>query len=268
MTQTQAQDQSMTKKLIAGNWKMNGDLAGAKALCSGIVNAINDNRALLQRNDFLICPPHVHLYPLAQDLERLQGLGASAMVKLGGQDCSANENGAYTGDISAQMLQCIGCGTVILGHSERRQYHFETNALVRRKAVLVQKTGMCALICVGETETQRDSGQALSVVIDQIRESVPEEQSNAANLVIAYEPVWAIGTGKVAEPQDIFEMHGAIRDCLKEMLAQGANIRILYGGSVKPENASEILHIDHVNGALIGGASLKVESFLGIAEAV
>jgi triosephosphate isomerase len=245
------------KKLIAGNWKMNGTMAQAIRLGRGIVEAIQDHSKLLENNDFLVCPPYQHLAPVQTEL--------SMAVSLGAQDCSPFENGAYTGDVSAEMLKDMNCEYVILGHSERRQYYLESNLLIQQKAVMAGEAGLTSIICVGETEEQREAGEAQDIVEQQLAGSLASG-ATADNTVIAYEPVWAIGTGKTATAQDIADMHGFIRKTLAERLENAEKVRILYGGSVKPANAAEILAIENVNGALIGGASLKVEDFIGIAK--
>lgn len=247
------------KKLIAGNWKMNCSLDDAKGLIADIINGIHMNPKLTDNCDFLVCPPFIYLSTV-----RHASLN-HGLMSFGAQDCSTEGNGAYTGEISATMLNDSGCSHVICGHSERREYHKETDITVKAKAAKIIENGMCAIICVGESETQREFGQHIETVLSQIENCIPEG-ATAENIVIAYEPVWAIGTGKVASLDDITEMHGAIRKKLKEMLADGSNIRILYGGSVKPDNAGDIFNLDNVNGALIGGASLKAESYLGIAQ--
>lgn len=244
------------KKLIAGNWKMNGKAKDAVSLISDIEGRITSG--LLNICDFVVCPPFVHL-------SAVQGhLKASAM---GGQDCSRKESGAFTGDISAAMLKDIGASYVILGHSERRQYQEESDELIAAKAVAANAQGLVTIICVGETEAEREGGVQESVVGGQLNRSLPEGVT-AQNTVIAYEPVWAIGTGKTATAEDIRAMHAFIRGKLSEKYADGGNIRILYGGSVKPSNAAEIFGVEHVNGALIGGASLKADDFIGIAQSV
>lgn len=240
------------KNLIAGNWKMNGSMAEAIKLAQDIVAAIQDTPQILEKNDFLVCPPYVHLAPIQAEL--------SAAVALGAQDSSPFENGAYTGDISATMLKDMNCDYVILGHSERRQYYAESNMMIQQKAVLAIEAGLKAIICVGETESQREAGEHLDIVELQIAGSLASG-CTAQNTVIAYEPVWAIGTGQVATVDDITEMHDHIRGLVP------AGTRILYGGSVKPINAAEIFAVQNVNGALIGGASLKAEDFVGIAKA-
>ncbi|MAE51031.1 MAG: triose-phosphate isomerase [Micavibrio sp.] len=248
------------KMLIAGNWKMNCSLEDAKLLIADIINGIHVREGLRDRCEFLVCPSFIYMPTIRHAVLNHN------LLSFGAQDCSDQDNGAFTGDISATMLKESGCQYVIVGHSERRGYHAESNALVKAKAQKVVNNAMCAIICVGETEQQRSNGEALATVLKQLEECVPEG-ADSKNIVIAYEPVWAIGTGKVATTADIDEIHTAIRQKLKEMLADGANIRILYGGSVKPDNAGDILNIPDVNGALIGGASLQAQSFLGIAEA-
>lgn len=245
------------KKLIAGNWKMNGNAKSAEALITGIEEAIAAGPGVLEKCDFAVCPPFIHI-PMVKDLV--------SVVAIGGQDCAAKESGAYTGEIAAPMLKDVGASYVILGHSERRQYHKETDAQVAEKAVAANKAGLITIICVGETEGEREAGQQNDVVSTQLKGSIPAG-ATAANTVIAYEPVWAIGTGKTATAEDILAMHGFIREKLRAALADGGDVRILYGGSVKPGNAAEIFAVPDVNGALIGGASLKIEDYMGIAAA-
>ncbi|MCB9989148.1 MAG: triose-phosphate isomerase [Rhodospirillales bacterium] len=247
------------KKLIAGNWKMNGNKAGALALAEGIVTAIKVDPEVADKCDFLVCPPFVHIPGVAAVL--------SEDVALGGQDCADVPAGAYTGDVSADMLMDCGCEYVILGHSERRQYHKESSGLIAEKAAQAHRSGLKTIICVGETEDEREEGRAEDIVGHQLRESLPS-LVNAGNTVIAYEPVWAIGTGKVATVEDVQAMHRFIRGKLQERLADATEIRILYGGSVKPDNAGDLFRIENVDGALIGGASLKTDDFIGIAKAV
>ena len=248
------------KKLIAGNWKMNCNLDEAKWLIADVINGIHASESLTRTCEFLVCPAYIYM-PTIRHAVLNHGL-----LSFGAQDCSSEDNGAYTGEISAAMLKDSGCDYVIVGHSERREYQNENNALIRKKAKKAMQNGITAIICIGESESQREFGQAVEVVVKQLEECLPDG-ADAKNTVIAYEPVWAIGTGKTPTNEDIKEIHDAIREKLKEKLADGANIRILYGGSVKPENAADILNIDNVNGALIGGASLQAESFLGIARA-
>lgn len=245
------------KKLIAGNWKMHGDKTSAAQLTSEIIQGMD---MLTDVADFLVCAPFVHLGCVEDILK-------NSALSLGAQDCVAEEQGAFTGDISAPMLKDVGCEYVILGHSERRTLHGETSETVSQKAVAAHLAGLKTIICVGENKEEREAGEEQNVVAKQLAESVPS-CSTAGNTVIAYEPVWAIGTGLSAKPDDISSMHGFINDQMKERLESVDNLRILYGGSVKPENAKEILNMPHVEGALIGGASLKAESFLGIAKEI
>ncbi len=246
------------KKLIAGNWKMNGNAKEAGALIIGIEEAIAKNHGVVERCDFVVCPPFLHIH-LVKELASVCALGA--------QDCSDKHHGAYTGDVSPAMLHDIGVKYVILGHSERRQYHMESDSMIAAKAVAAHANELITIVCVGETESEREAGKQEHVVGGQLDTILAASTINHKNTVIAYEPVWAIGTGKTATAQDIAAMHGFIRGKLNEKLADGANIRILYGGSVKPANAAEIFGVADVNGALIGGASLKVDDFMGIAAA-
>jgi len=209
--------------------------------------------------EILVCPPASLITRAAAAVE-----GAFA---LGGQDCHPQASGAFTGDISAEMLKDAGASYVIVGHSERRQYHRERDEDVAAKARAAWRAGLTAIICIGETENERDEGRAKHVCHGQIKASVPKEAS-AANAAIAYEPVWAIGTGKTPSDDDIAAMHAHLRDCLTAHLGEaGKDMRILYGGSVKPSNAVAILSLDNVNGALVGGASLKARDFLAIIDA-
>ncbi len=245
------------KNLIAGNWKMNGSVEMAKSLASAISGGVRDHGALLEKNDFLVCPTDLHISTVSPLLKN---------ISLGAQDCSPFEVGAFTGDVSAQMLNDMGCSHVILGHSERRQYYAESNMMIKQKAVMANENSLITIICVGETEEEREQGVQNDVVSKQLSESIPDS-ANAENTVIAYEPVWAIGTGKVATIEDITSMHEHIRRTLATRFSDSRGMRILYGGSVKPANAAEIFAVENVNGALIGGASLKAEDFIGIAEA-
>ncbi len=212
--------------------------------------------------DLLVCPPAQLLIPVGEAL-------AGGPVQLGGQDCHAESSGAHTGDISAPMLADTGCSHVIAGHSERRSDHGESDAEVRAKAAAAAAAGLVPIVCLGETEAERAAGRALAVIESQLRGSLPGGGGTgaaAAGPVVAYEPVWAIGTGKTATAGDIAEAHGHIRGLLREILgrAAGDSVRILYGGSVKPDNAAEILAVDDVDGALVGGASLKADDFWAI----
>jgi triosephosphate isomerase len=211
--------------------------------------------------ELLVCPPAT----LIRDFARA-ALGSR--VAVGGQDCHAKASGAFTGELSAEMLADAGATYVIVGHSERRHYHAEKDADVCAKAAAAHRAGLIAIVCVGETQGERDAGKTLNVVRRQLRGSVPEA-SNPANLVIAYEPVWAIGTGLTPTPADVAEVHALIREELRRIVgkAEQASVRILYGGSVKPSNAGELLAVANVDGALVGGASLVATDFLGIAAA-
>lgn len=239
----------MIKPLIAGNWKMHGSRDSLSELDS-LQAHLSGHEA---KCDVLICPPATLLAQMAALLEE------SAMC-VGGQDCHFSQSGAHTGDISAAMLVDGGATHVIVGHSERRANHGESDDLVRQKAEAAIEAGLSPIICVGESQAQRRSGEALRVVDDQLLGSMP--RTNTDSIVIAYEPVWAIGTGLTASPDDIGEVHRHIRGHVSR------TTRILYGGSVKPGNAAEILSVDDVNGALVGGASLKADDFFGIITAV
>ncbi len=248
---------SVRKPLVAGNWKMNG-LKGATAEFGRILEGYG--AAQRAKVDIAICPPATLLSTFA-----VVALGSR--VAIGGQDCHARASGAHTGDISAEMIADTGATHVIVGHSERRTDHAETDAVVRAKAEAALRAGLVRILCIGETEAERRGGTTLAVIDRQMAASIPDEAS-AADLVIAYEPVWAIGTGLTPSLADIAEVHGHIRRSLTARFgAEGAAMRILYGGSVKPTNAAEILGIDDVDGALVGGASLKAADFLGIAAA-
>lgn len=257
-TKDEKEKEMSRKLLIAGNWKMNGLVAEGTNLAKGVAEAVK--KAGKVECEFLVCPPFTLLSNVKKALR-------GAKVNLGAQDCHFAEKGAHTGDISPVMLKDIGCQYVILGHSERRTDHYESNELVNKKAQAAHTAGLKTIICVGETLSEREAGKALEVCTKQIIESVPED-STSSNTVIAYEPVWAIGTGKVPTTKDVEEVHAAIRKTLAKKLGKGnANkMRILYGGSVKPNNAKELLTLEDVDGALIGGASLKVEDFMGIAK--
>lgn len=244
--------------LIAGNWKMNGTTAslGEVQKLAGLLTQGRSPRCTV-----VICPP-------ATLLERLSELAAPSGIVTGGQDCHTAVNGAHTGDVSAQMLVDAGAQFVIVGHSERRTNHGESDALVQSKALAAHAAGLVPIICVGETEAERDAGNAVSVVIGQLENSIPDDWSGH-EIVIAYEPVWAIGTGRTPTSADIAQMHDAIRSQLETRFGErGAATRILYGGSMKPSNASEILRISNVNGGLVGGASLLANDFHAIISAV
>lgn len=247
------------KTLIAGNWKMNGLSEDGQALAKGV--ALEAKKAARKDCEFLICPPFT-----------LLGLAKKAIkgsrVMLGAQDCHFAEKGAHTGDISPVMLKDAGCQYVIVGHSERRTDHYESDELVQKKAAAAIAAGLRVIICIGETEAERDAGKTIDICTAQINGSVPE-CSTAQNTVIAYEPVWAIGTGRTPTTAEVEDVHAAIRKVIGKKLgrANANKMRILYGGSMKPSNAKELLALPDVDGGLIGGASLKVADFMAIAEA-
>jgi triosephosphate isomerase len=245
------------RPLIAGNWKMNGLLASTAELEKIITGAAT----LAASADFLICPP-------ATLVARFAEIARGSVVAIGAQDCHAKPAGAFTGDISAEMLKDAGAGAVIVGHSERRQGHHESDSEVRAKALAAGRAGLLAIICVGETRAERDADDTLEVVGNQLDGSLPD-QTTDRTVALAYEPIWAIGSGLTPTANDIAEVHDFIRSRLVARFGQdGQGVRILYGGSVKPDNAGAILKIANVNGALVGGASLKAEDFLGIARAL
>lgn len=245
---------SAPRPLIAGNWKMNGWQRSAAELN----RIIEGSRDLVTHTDLLVCPP-------ATLIASFVALARGSLVTIGAQDCHAEASGAFTGDISAEMLKDAGASMVIVGHSERRTYHKETDAEVRAKVRAAWRARLSAIVCIGEMKEQRAAGQTLEVVGGQLQNSLPQD-ATAANTVIAYEPVWAIGTGLTPTPADVAEVHGVIRKRLTDRFGQlGEGIRILYGGSVKPSNAVELMTVENVAGALVGGASLKAEDFLGIA---
>lgn len=246
---------SIRRKLIGGNWKMNGSRTMAEALAKGLVARCSERPDATF--DLLICPPAPLIWSVAHVI-------AETPVLLGGQDCHPEASGAHTGDTAAPMLREAGCSHVIVGHSERRQNHSETNLLVQAKAKAAMAADLVPIICVGETETERDRGEASAVVADQVESSIPSG-AGPESLVIAYEPVWAIGTGRTASPADVQEMHAHIRSVLTTRLASADTVRILYGGSVKPSSAQALLALPDVDGALVGGASLKAEDFWLIA---
>ena len=246
----------MTRRaLIAGNWKMNMLRSEGEALAAALASGFSASAKM----DMLVCPPATLIAPVA---DTLSGSG----IFLGGQDCHMNKSGAHTGDIAAAMIKDLGADYVIVGHSERRADHGESDGAVKSKAAAALAVGLAPIICVGETEAQRDAGKAEAVVGNQIRGSVPEGASEDT-VVIAYEPVWAIGTGRTPTIDDIAAMHARMRAVAADMLGGARKVRLIYGGSVKPGNAKEILALEDVDGALVGGASLKPEDFLAIAEA-
>jgi triosephosphate isomerase len=246
------------RTLIAGNWKMNGMSFDGIALAKGVANKIK--AAGDTSFDMLICPPYTLIGSVAAAL-------SGSPLSVGAQDCHTEENGPHTGDISASMLKDIGCSFVIVGHSERRSKYGENDAKVLSKAKIANSVGLNTVICIGETETERDSSETINVVKAQILGSVPDS-ATAKNTVVAYEPVWAIGTGRTPTNDEVQKVHAVIRSQLALKLgADTANsIRLLYGGSMNPENAKELLSLPDVDGGLIGGASLRVNDFWAIGE--
>lgn len=245
----------MRRKLAAGNWKMNG-LGSSIAELEALIGGITTDPGC----DVLICPPATLITGFAERAKE-------SAVTIGGQDCHAEENGAHTGDISAEMLADAGATHVILGHSERRTDHGEDDATVNAKVKASWRAGLTAIVCIGESETERDAGQTLDVVGSQLAASLPDGAS-ASNTVIAYEPLWAIGTGRTPSTDDIANVHRSLRELLEQRLEQeGSGIRILYGGSMNPGNAAEIMALDNVDGGLVGGASLKAVDFLQVVAA-
>jgi len=245
----------MVQTLIAGNWKMNGTRADL-AVIDDIAAAVADRTDVAT----MICPPALLVAAACQ-------AASQSRLEVGGQDCSHRTCGAHTGDLAADQLADAGATAVIVGHSERRSDHREASQFVRAKAEAAIAAGLTAIVCVGETAGERAIGRTNSVVLRQLDDSLPET-TDARTVVVAYEPVWAIGTGLVATPDDVAAVHAAMRNRLTQRYgAAGHSIRLLYGGSVKPDNAATLLAIDHVNGALVGGASLKAADFLGIVNA-
>jgi triosephosphate isomerase len=242
------------RPLIAGNWKMNGlksSLGEFEAMLAGAAGIVS-------KADLLVCPPATLVATFAK-----RAAGSNALT-VGAQDCHPKASGAHTGDISAEMLADAGAKAIIVGHSERRTDHGESDALVRQKAEAVWRAGLTAIVCIGETRQQRDTGRTLDICGGQLKASLPDG-ATSDNLVVAYEPIWAIGTGLTPTAADVEQVHRSIRESLVKRFSGGARIRILYGGSVKPSNAAELMAIANVNGALVGGASLKAADFLAIA---
>lgn len=245
------------KALIAGNWKMNGLKASRKEI-AGLARRLAKGKR--PACDVLVCPPATLISLLKEEAR-------GTKIAIGAQDCHAKPSGAHTGDIGAEMLKDAGATYVIVGHSERRADHGETDVTVRAKAEAAHRAGLVAIVCVGETEAQRDAGETLKVIDRQLAGSLPDA-STARTTIVAYEPVWAIGTGRTPTAEDVAKVHAAIRRALtKRFGAEGASMRLLYGGSVKPSNAAELMAVPNVNGALVGGASLKAEDFYGIVSA-
>jgi triosephosphate isomerase len=245
----------MREPLVIANWKMHGDETTNRALVLALLALLDDRGAAC-----VLCPPFPYLRQLS---ELLQG----SAVMLGAQDCSHSDAGAYTGEVAAQMLADCGCGWVILGHSERRQYHQESDALVAAKMSVAMRNGLTPVLCVGETREQRESGQAEAVVASQLRGALVD-MADLSGVVVAYEPVWAIGTGLTASPEEAQEMHGHIREVLGSLDGEHAgSVRLLYGGSVKADNAAALFAQPDIDGALVGGASLDAEAFAAIVRA-
>lgn len=244
------------RALVAGNWKMNGSVAMLKEprLLAAMLKDVK------LKCDVMVCPPAILT-------RRIKSILKGSKIKLGGQDCHWAGSGAHTGDVSPEMLKEAGCTAVIVGHSERRTNHGETDEVVAKKAKGAHRAGLTAIICIGETLDERKGGKTLEVLTRQLKGSIPDG-STAANIVVAYEPVWAIGTGLTASTAEVAEAHAHIRKELEGIVAsEAAGVRILYGGSVKPSNAAELMGTANVNGALVGGASLKAADFLGIIKA-
>ena len=243
------------RPLIAGNWKMNGLKSSSDEFEAMLAGAAG----VAAKADLLVCPPATLIADFAERARR------SERLAVGAQDCHPKASGAHTGDISAEMLADAGARAIIVGHSERRADHGETDVLVRQKTEAVWRAGLTAIVCIGETQHQRDAGQTLGICQGQLNVSLPDG-ARSDNLVVAYEPVWAIGTGLTPTTADVEQVHRFIRDLLiARFKGEGARVRILYGGSVKPSNARELMAVANVNGALVGGASLKAADFLAIA---
>jgi triosephosphate isomerase (TIM) len=244
------------RPLIAGNWKMNGLKASAAEFEAMLAGA----SGVAGKADLLVCPPATLIAAFAEKAR------AAGKLAVGAQDCHPKAFGANTGDLSAEMLADAGASAVIVGHSERRADHGETDVLVRQKAEAAWRAGLTAIVCIGETQHQRDSSQTLDICRGQLNLSLPDA-ATSGNLVVAYEPVWAIGTGLTPTTGDVEQIHKLIRDILiTRFNGEGKRMRILYGGSVKPSNAAELMAVANVNGALVGGASLKAADFLAIAR--
>jgi triosephosphate isomerase len=246
------------RPLIAGNWKMNGLRAEALALAKGVADGVK--QAKWTDREVLICPPATLVAAAA---DAVKGSG----VLIGGQDCHAKPSGAHTGEVSAEMLRDAGASHVIVGHSERRTDCGETDAIVRTKAEAAWRAGLLPIVCIGETLAEREAGKTLSVLETQLKGSLPAG-ATAARLVVAYEPVWAIGTGKTPTTPEVAAAHAHIRKVLGGLTPEAGAVRLLYGGSVKASNAAELLAAGDVDGALVGGASLIADEFLAIAKAV
>lgn len=246
----------MNRKFIAGNWKMNGLTDTVSDLAAPLAEFMKEDKDF----DMLICPPFLLV-------DQTVKTAKESNLLVGVQNCHAKDSGAFTGETSPQMIKNIGASHAIVGHSERRAMYGDTNEIVKEKAANAHNNDIVSIICVGESKEERESGAALAVVSKQIKESMPES-ATAENTIVAYEPVWAIGTGLVASLEDVKEMHAEIRKVLGDLVSDADKVRILYGGSVKPENAKDILATENVDGVLVGGASLVAEKFIAIAESV
>jgi len=241
------------------NWKMHGSSAKNRVLVEALIAALGEDKAA-RAVECILCPPFPYLPQVA-------GLLEGASIALGAQDCGHSESGAYTGEVATEMLVDCGCSAVIIGHSERRQYHQESDALIAAKVVAAQRAGLTPVLCVGETQAQREAGEAEGVVTGQIHGALGD-QANLAGIVIAYEPVWAIGTGLTATPELAQQMHAHVRSVVRGLDQDAAEaMRLLYGGSVKPGNAAELFAEGDIDGALVGGASLDADAFAGIVAA-
>ncbi|MBF0624596.1 MAG: triose-phosphate isomerase [Magnetococcales bacterium] len=254
------------RPLIAGNWKMNGLVETALELVDGIGSGLSQREGRQTSCEVLVCPPFTAIQTVNKQLS-----AKGYNIKLGAQNMAIEEPGARTGEVCGIMLRNVGCHYVILGHSERRQFYGETNEIVGKKTASAYRDGLVPIVCVGELLEEREAGRTIAVVraqLDAVMPHLPEESGKRNNLVIAYEPVWAIGTGKVASPQQAQEVHAFIRGHLSEKLGAdtASRIRILYGGSMKPSNAKELIALEDVDGGLIGGAALKAQDFLGIID--
>lgn len=245
------------RPLIAGNWKMNGLKQAGLSLATELGERLKA-AAPYAGFDMLVCPP-------ATLIDAVSTAVSGTGLLVGGQDCHARSNGAHTGDIAPEMLADLGCSHVLLGHSERRADHGETSDEVAEKALKAVDAGLVPVICVGETEAEKDAGRTLEVLSDQVSRSVPDGLG-AKLFVLAYEPVWAIGTGRTPTATEANDIHGALRKMLEQKVGDAETVRILYGGSVKPSNAAEFLSSEHIDGALVGGASLKADDFWAIAQ--
>jgi triosephosphate isomerase len=249
----------MRRKIIAGNWKMNNDLAATQNLISNLLKSLTGN----EKCDIIVCPPFISLSEAGTQLK-------NSVVKLGAQNMYFENDGAFTGEVSAQMLKSAGCEFVILGHSERRAIFNESDSLINKKIKKAISSGLKPIFCVGETLEQREKGITKDIIKTQITEGLKDiSAGEVKSLIVAYEPVWAIGTGRNATPEQAQEVHEFIRSLIKEKYSEGiaGNLIIQYGGSVKPDNAKDLLSRKDIDGALVGGASLKADSFLGIIKA-